>query len=229
MESQPNSMPAPHRLVTIGHSQHEMAYFLELLCRAGVTAVADVRTSPYSGRHPQYNREELQACLKKEGLAYVFMGEQLGGRPGRPSLYDDEGRVDYERVRATEFFQEGLARLERAREKYTVALLCSEEDPLSCHRGLMIAPALLARGLDTLHLRGDGAAETMAQMEQRLLAETRVGAGMLDGLFAATLSAADRAAILADAYRKMARKKAYRLKPGESAESLLEQPEEEGL
>src|SRR5262249_2133469 len=127
-------------------------------------------------------------------------------------LYDDAGRVDYERVRQTETFRQGLERLIRGLDRYAVALLCSEADPLDCHRGLMITPALGGRGLAPVHLRKDGTAETTAEMEQRLLAETGVGAGILDGLFAASVTVEERRRFLAEAYRDMARRKGFRLR-----------------
>jgi hypothetical protein len=199
------------RLVSVGHSNHDWSAFMALLRGAGVTAVADVRSSPYSGRYPYFNREPLALQLCDEGIAYLFLGDQLGGRPGQPSLYDDDGRVNYERVRQTETFQRGLDRLLQCMQENEVAFLCSEEDPLDCHRGLMIAPALCERGCPPHHLRKDGTLETNEQMERRLLRETGVGAGLLDGLFAATLTEEDRRSLLAEAYRHRARRKAFQM------------------
>jgi uncharacterized protein (DUF488 family) len=199
------------RLVSVGHSNHDWPAFVNLLRGAGVAAVADVRSSPYSGRYPYFNREPLLRVLREEGIAYVFLGDLLGGRPGQPSLYDEDGRVNYERVRRTEAFQRGLDQLTRGLNEHTIAFLCSEEDPLDCHRGLMIAPALCERGLVPQHLRKDGSLETNEQMEHRLLCYTGVGAGLLDGLFATTLTEEERRALLAEAYRRMALHKAYRM------------------
>jgi hypothetical protein len=202
---------APVRLVSVGHSNHDWPAFVALLRRAGVAVVADVRSSPYSGRYPHFNRESLAGGLREARIAYVFLGELLGGRPGQPSLYDHDGRVNYERVRRTEAFQRGLDRLTHVLNGNTVALLCSEEDPLHCHRGLMIAPALSERGYPPHHLRKDGSLESNEQMERRLLTETGIGAGLLDGLFAATLTEEERRSLLAEAYRRQARRKAFQL------------------
>lgn len=209
-------MSARTPIFTIGHSNHSLDAFVGLLKRHDITAIADVRSQPFSGRQPHFNREALAPALREHGIAYVFLGEELGGRPGQPSLYDADGRVDYRRVRAQDFFQRGLERLENAQGKYTVALLCSEENPLDCHRGLMIAPALSERGLAPTHVRGDGSLETMAEMEQRLLDETGVDGGFLGGLFDASFSDADRREMLAEAYQAMARKKSFRMKPGDA-------------
>jgi hypothetical protein len=198
------------RLISVGHSNHEWPAFLALLRQARVATVADVRSSPYSGRYPYFNREPLAEGLREQGIAYVFLGDSLGGRPQPRWLYTDELRVDYERVRQTDAFQRGLDQLLQAQDGSTVAFLCSEEDPLDCHRGLMIAPALCARGFPPRHLRKDGTVETTEEMERRLLQETGVGVGILDGLFAATLTEDERSALLAEAYRLRARNKAYR-------------------
>ncbi len=204
--------PDPH-LLSVGHSNHPPERFLDLLRAAGVTAIADVRSAPYSRRLPQYHREELECMLREAGIAYVFLGDQLGGRPGSPSLYDAEGRVDYLRVRATPAFQQGLDRLCFVAERDRVALLCGEEDPLDCHRGLMITPALGERGVHPGHVRKDGRIETTAAMEERLLAVTGVGDGLLDGLFATMISEEERRRLLAEAYQAQARRKAFRLTP----------------
>jgi uncharacterized protein (DUF488 family) len=198
------------RLFSVGHSNHDLAHFLDLLGGAGVTAVADVRSAPFSRRLPQFNRPELERTLREHGIAYVFLGEELGGRPQRPDLYTD-GVADYERMRRTSAFRSGLERLIQGTEDHAVAMLCSEADPLDCHRGLMITPALVECGLAPLHLLRDGKIETTAEMEERLLQETRPGQGILDGLFAAALPAQERAALLAEAYRQMGRRKAFRL------------------
>jgi uncharacterized protein (DUF488 family) len=201
------------RLFTIGHSNHGFARFKELLRAAGVTAIADVRTYPVSQRNPQFNRNELQGQLQEEGIAYAFLGPQLGGRPANPHLYRPDGTVDYERVQATSEFRKGIERVYAACEDYAVCLLCSEEDPLDCHRGLMISPALVERKRPPVHLRGDGSLESMTEFEERLLTVTKVGRGIVDGLFATILSDAERQTMLRDAYRFQGRRKAFRWRP----------------
>jgi uncharacterized protein (DUF488 family) len=212
MES--GAVPPKAWLYTIGHSHHKLPNLVKLVQSVGVTSVADVRSQPFSRRLPQFNRPDLEYGLNQSGLTYIFLGDLLGGRPSALSLYDEDGRVDYLRVRATDFFQQGLEHLLEARENGRVALLCAEEDPLDCHRGLMIAPPLVERGVSPWHLRGDGSLETMATMEERLLALTGVGEGMLDGLFASMVSAEERREYLKEAYRRQARTRAYRLRPG---------------
>jgi uncharacterized protein (DUF488 family) len=207
----------PNPLFSVGHSNHDLAAFLRLLRANDVTAVADVRSSPYSQRHPQFNREALERALRDDGLLYVFLGDELGGRPGPRDLYDDEGRVDYERVRQTDQFRRGLDRLLRGLDERVMAMMCSEADPLDCHRGLMVAPALVECGVAPRHIRKDGSVESTPEMECRLLEATGKDSGMFDGLFA-DCAQEERRRLLAEAYREMARKRAFRLREGAANE-----------
>jgi uncharacterized protein (DUF488 family) len=199
------------RLFSMGHSNLEFERFVELLRSAGVIAIADVRSQPFSKWLPWTNRPHLEPALADHEIRYHFLGDQLGGRPQSTEVYDLDGRVNYERVRATAAFQRGLDCLAEALENFRLAMLCSEEDPIDCHRGLLIAPAMKERGFAAMHIRGDGSLESQADFEARLIDATGVGSGLLDGLFAASLSTEDRDQILADAYRVQSQRKAFRL------------------
>jgi uncharacterized protein (DUF488 family) len=198
------------RLYTVGHSNHDLSAFLALLAGAGVTAVADVRSSPHSRRYPHFGREVLGLALAKEEIAYVFLGDLLGGRPADPALYDADGRADYACIRETEAFRRGLDRLAEGMRRFTIALLCSEEDPLDCHRGLMIAPALAGRGIVPIHLRRDGKAESTGEVERRLLEATGLRKEYDDPADLFTPPEERRRAVLAEAYRIQGARTAYR-------------------
>jgi uncharacterized protein (DUF488 family) len=197
------------RLFSIGHSDQELFQLLALLEKAGVTAVADVRSVPYSRRLRQFNKAGLGSALREQGIAYFYLGQELGGRPRSRDLYDDDGRVNYERVRQTATFRRGLERLLSELDRHVVAMLCGEDDPLDCHRGLMITPALVAQGVQPRHLRKDGSVETTPEMEARLLKETKQARHLEDSLF--PLTPEEIRNVYAEAYRRMAKKKAFRL------------------
>lgn len=145
------------RVYTIGHSDHDLDRFLALVQGQGVDTVVDVRSQPYSHWVPAYNRETLRGALEAAGLAYVFMGESLGGRPADLSLYDSDGLVpDYERVAATPGFQEGIEALVHLAGQATVVIMCSEGDYHQCHRARLITPALLALDVHVTHILPDG-------------------------------------------------------------------------
>jgi uncharacterized protein (DUF488 family) len=156
-------------VLTIGHSTQPLERLVALLVRHGVTAVADVRSQPYSRYSPDFNKESLEPALKANGVAYVFLGRELGARPDDRSLYD-EGRVSWERLRASALFQAGLDRVVDGAVRVSIALLCAEKDPLECHRTLLVGRALEERGVAIAHIHADGRLETSDEAMSRLLA-----------------------------------------------------------
>ena len=156
-------------VLTIGHSTHSAAAFIDLLQRHGVTALADVRAAPYSRFNPQFNRETLMGSLDARGIAYVFLGRELGGRSDDPACYD-AGRISYERLGRTRSFQKGLERVAQGATGHRIALMCAEREPLECHRCLLVAPALEPRGVPVTHIRSDGRLEPHGDAVSRLLA-----------------------------------------------------------
>jgi len=187
-------------LFTIGHSNLPADRFVGLLKSHGVTLVADVRSVPLSRRFPWFSARTLAERLQGQGIAYVGMGETLGGRPADLALYRD-GVADYEAMAKTAGFREGLERISSDMRRHRLCLMCSECEPLDCHRCLLIGRALAAHGTSVGHILGDGSVEPQAATEQRLLR----GRGENGDLFA------DRSDRLADAYRKHAGTVAARL------------------
>ena len=192
-------MPAQNfDLFTIGHSNHAIDRFVALLKGAGITAIADVRSIPSSRRYPWFAKERLRERLAAEGIEYVPMGDALGGRPQEPELFRD-GIADYEAMAATQAFRGGIDRVIEGTRRFRVCLMCAEREPLDCHRCLLVAPALAARGQNIGHILGDGAVTPHREIEERLLA----AAG--DDLFGDS-----REARLTAAIRKAARGAAFR-------------------
>jgi len=153
---------------TVGHSTHPIENFLNLLSKNGITALADVRSSPFSRHNPQFNKEALSAALNKHGIAYVFVGKELGARSDDPSCYEG-GKVRYERLAKTALFKAGIDRVLSGSQKYRVALMCAEKEPLDCHRTLLVSRALEERGTAVLHILSDGRTESQQQTMSRLL------------------------------------------------------------
>ena len=158
-------------VLTIGHSTHSAEVFLALLRQHQVEAVADVRSSPFSRFNPQFNREALEQFLKAGGIRYVFLGKELGARSEDRSCYLD-GRVQFDRLAQTPLFQSGLDRVLQGANRYRIALMCAEKEPLECHRTLLVAKALAARGQPVLHIHADGHLETHEAAMERLLEVT---------------------------------------------------------
>ncbi|MEG3438979.1 DUF488 domain-containing protein [Pannus brasiliensis CCIBt3594] len=155
-------------LFTIGHSNHSPERFLELLQQHGVTALADVRSSPYSRYLPHFNRVPLQSYLARSGIRYVFLGAELGARPNNPDCYV-EGKALYEKIAGTESFQRGLQRVLKGVQSYRVALMCAEKDPLTCHRAILVCQHLVPFNLEIGHIHSDGEVEFHENLEERML------------------------------------------------------------
>jgi uncharacterized protein (DUF488 family) len=155
-------------VLTIGHSNHEVMRLVSLLRAHGVTAIADVRSSPYSRSNPQFNRMPLQESLKAQGIAYVFLGRELGGRPEDPGCYL-EGKVQYSRLAQTPLFKKGLGRVVKGARSHRIALLCAEAEPLVCHRTILIAQELALTGVLVSHVHANGKLESHAEAMSRLV------------------------------------------------------------
>src|SRR5260370_41748091 len=107
-------MQGTSMIYTIGHSIRPIERFMGLLQPHGITAVADVRSTPYSRFNPQFRREKLQAALAGVGIQYVFLGHQLRARSQDPARYDSEGRGSYAKLARTEPIRKGLGRVSTA-------------------------------------------------------------------------------------------------------------------
>jgi uncharacterized protein (DUF488 family) len=165
----PREAPAVHGAIyTVGHSNHSIERFLELLSAHAIQAIADVRSHPYSRFSPQFSLKRLSASLEDARVAYLFLGRELGARSDDPTVVVD-GKVDYRRLAKTIRFQDGLARVVDAAANARVALMCAERDPLECHRAILVCPELAARGVESQHIREDGRLESRAELEARLL------------------------------------------------------------
>ncbi|MGI6419323.1 MAG: DUF488 family protein [Thermoguttaceae bacterium] len=151
-------------LYTVGHSNHQLEDFFQLLRRFAIRLVVDVRSSPYARYAVQYNREILESHLRAEGFSYLFLGHVLGGRPDDARFYDAEGYVLYDRLAQWPPFQEALADVLARAARFRTVLLCGEEDPSECHRRRLIGRVAGSRGFQVVHLRGDGRAESESEL-----------------------------------------------------------------
>jgi uncharacterized protein (DUF488 family) len=145
-------------IYTVGHSNHEIDVFLDLLKQHNITALADVRSSPYSRMNTQFNRENLKQSLTEVGIDYVFMGEELGARTQDESCYVG-GKMNFDLRAKTEQFLSGIERLASGRTSRKIAMMCAEKEPLSCHRTILVARALEERSIPVEHILEDGSLE----------------------------------------------------------------------
>lgn len=165
---------------TIGHSSHAIERFVDLLKNGDVGLLVDVRSMPWSRRHPQFGQEKLARSLEAQGINYAWEGAALGGK----------GEA-YNVVAAQPAFAEALDRLIIRARHTTVCLMCAEKEPLDCHRTVLVSRRLAERGVAIEHLLADGTTRRHEEVEEKLLAKTGGGGGDLFD---------DRAQLLARAY-----------------------------
>lgn len=152
----------------MGHSNHPVEKFIGLLTANGITAIADVRSLPFSRRNPQFNKDRLAAELAQHGIAYVFLGKELGARSEDPACYQD-GRGQYSRLAQTPDFKAGIERVLSGAHKYRLALMCAEKQPLDCHRTLLVSRALDKLGVSIVHVLADAGVEPHDKTMSRLI------------------------------------------------------------
>ena len=163
------------KIFTVGHSTHALEDFVSLLKQHGVDAVADVRSVPYSRWQPQFNRENLAEALRSRGIAYVFLGKELGARSDDPQCYEN-GRVLYRVLAETPLFQSGIKRVRDGSKSRRIALMCAEKDPLDCHRTILVARELVASGVEIAHILENGSLEPHGETMKRLSEQLRLPA-----------------------------------------------------
>ena len=179
---------------TIGHSNHPLERFVDLLKAGGVTLLVDVRSMPYSRRFPQFGKERLAGSLAEAGIAYLHEGAALGGKP--------DGGGSYDALAAMPAFKDALGRLIERAQDTTLCLMCAEKEPIDCHRTVLVSRRLAEQGIAIDHLLADGSTRPHRAVEEALLA--RKGG---PDLFEADLFE-DRATRLAQAY--LARERAMK-------------------
>ena len=133
-------------IYTIGYATKPIDEFISQLQRHNIQAVADVRSVPYSKVFIDYHKEAIQRSLARHHIKYVYLGEELGPRSKDDSHYNQSGQVQYDRLMQAPLFLDGLKRLMTGLKKnLTIALMCAEKDPATCHRSLLIAYAIERR------------------------------------------------------------------------------------
>jgi len=140
-------------IYTIGYGAREMDDFIAVLKSHQINFLIDIRSKPYSRYKPDFSKHALERKLQAQGIRYVFMGDTLGGQPEDPDCYDEDGKVDYDKIRDKLFYEKGIGRLRQAwQNQVSVVLMCSEGKPEMCHRSKLIGQSLVDEGIDLAHI-----------------------------------------------------------------------------
>ena len=157
-------------IYTIGHSNHPIEFFLDLLQMYRINCLIDVRSIPASGRFPQYNKKPLRKVLQDKHIFYMHFGKEFGARQKDASVWNEEQQLDFEKFQQTSIFLSGIDRLKLGLEKqFRIVLMCSEGNPLECHRFSMIAVKLHQLDFDIQHILRDGFLCSHLKLEEQLM------------------------------------------------------------
>lgn len=157
-------------LFTIGHSQYRISYFISLLDKYQIDYILDVRSVPYSKYAEQYNKENINRELKMARIKYSFMGKYFGARPQNIEFYNNEGYLDFERVRKSKDFNKGIENVVLGlNQGHRIALMCTEKEPVDCHRAILVARAFEMQKIYAKHILPNGEILTQQQLNEQLL------------------------------------------------------------
>jgi uncharacterized protein (DUF488 family) len=150
---------SPRTLHTIGHSTKTIEAFIELLNAHAIQLLVDVRRWPGSKRHPQFNREALNASLKSKGIEYLWRGDLGGFRKPASDSPNTAWRVAAFRAYAdfmlTEDFERIMKEMQTIAQETRIAVMCAEAVPWRCHRQLL-ADAFIVRGWSVCDIMDGG-------------------------------------------------------------------------
>jgi len=161
-------------IYTIGHSNLSLEAFINLLKQHEIKAIADVRSHPYSRYLPHFSQKPLQQQLAQHNINYIFLGKELGARPTNPDCYVN-GKAVYEKIAATRDFEQGIQQLLTAAKLTKTALMCSEKDPINCHRAILVCQHLTSLDCEILHILNNGELQNHKKLEERLLKQINSG------------------------------------------------------
>jgi uncharacterized protein (DUF488 family) len=159
-------------IYTIGHSNYPVEKLMDMLKTYNIDTVVDIRGTPYSKYNVQYNKETIAETLKKEGFIYIYMAEELAAQRQDKKSYNNEGYSDFEKVIMEEEFLRGIERLKTGCQKgYNIALLGAMQDPIRCHRSILVGRSLRKNGFNVKHILDDYTLASQEKIEEKLLSK----------------------------------------------------------
>ena len=155
------------RLFTIGYAGFlDVNEFIQVLERNEIEILIDVRSTPFSAYHTDYNKDALSSLLKEHGIYYANFARQFGARQENRAFYRN-GRLDFETFSKSPQFLDGINSVEKSNAN--IAFMCAEKKPSECHRTILVARAFSDRGYEITHLMPDDESITQKDVEQELL------------------------------------------------------------
>lgn len=157
-------------IYTIGHSNYTMERLIDMLEYYNINCVVDIRGTPYSKYNIQFDKETIRYTLTNAGFVYIYMGKELAAKRIRKNSYNNEGYSNFEEVIKEEEFKRGVERLRNGCEKgYKIILLGAMQDPIRCHRSILVGRELVKNDFDVKHILDDYSIVTQDDIEEMLL------------------------------------------------------------
>lgn len=157
-------------IFTIGHSNYIVDRFLDMLRHYQIDCIVDIRGTPYSKYNIQYNKEVIEKTLKDKGYIYIYMGKEFAAQREDKSIYTNEGYADFEKVKNNKDFISGIERLKNGcRKGFNIALMGAKQDPINCHRCILVGKELRSNGFKVKHILDDYSIASQEELEDRLL------------------------------------------------------------
>ena len=157
-------------IYTIGHSNYSMEKLIQMLRYYNIDTVVDIRGTPYSKYNVHFDKERIKYSLTKAGFIYIYMAKELAAKRINKISYNEERYSDFEKVVHEEDFIRGIERLKDGCNKgYRIALLGAMQDPIRCHRSILVGRYLRDNGINVKHILDDYSISSQEEIEEMLL------------------------------------------------------------
>ena len=170
---------SPLTIYTIGHSTREAEEFVKILYHYRITLVADVRSKPFSKYCPQFNKDIIQQKLIHSGIEYLFLGKELGARPEYKDYYVNN-KVSFDKLKSSTSFKKGISRLIEEAKNKDIAIMCSEKEPVNCHRSILVSRVLEEEGIEVKHIINKTEILDRVDFEEKLLEKFKIQKTLFD-------------------------------------------------
>ena len=164
---------------SVGHSNREADEFVRILQSFSIDVIVDVRSAPYSKHCPQFNKEAIDQTLRSSDIKYLFLGKELGAKPDDQSCYEGR-RVSFEKLKSSDLFQKGISRILEGITRYKIAIMCSEKEPINCHRAILISRVLVEKGISVMHILNETESLAHKDLETELLKRFKIEETLFD-------------------------------------------------
>jgi uncharacterized protein (DUF488 family) len=157
-------------IFTIGHSNYSIDSFIDRLSFYSINCIVDIRGTPYSKYNIQFNKEILKKTLTDKGYLYIYMGTEFAAQRNNKDLYTKQGYADFEKVAEDKDFLRGIERLKDGLKKgYRIALMGARQEPINCHRCILLGRFLIEAGFNVRHILDDYTLGSQEEMEIKLI------------------------------------------------------------